>query len=186
VIPRVVLVAHREPMVAEGIAAALAAYPEIVPVAAVGNVAECEGRAERLDAAAIDAGMDGATAAAVGLRRRGVRVVMLGDGGDDDSGACVSTRAPVAALARALVPGLPVADRSRNLTRREQEILGLVARGFAAKHVARQLGISPKTVEQHKARIFAKLGVANQTAAVCVAFASSLGARPTWAQTRGA
>jgi DNA-binding CsgD family transcriptional regulator len=32
--------------------------------------------------------------------------------------------------------------------------------------VARHLGISPKTVEVHKTRIFAKLGVPNQAAAV--------------------
>ena len=48
---------------------------------------------------------------------------------------------------------------------REQEILRLVARGRSGKQVARQLGISPKTVERHKTRIFAKLGVPNQAAA---------------------
>jgi DNA-binding CsgD family transcriptional regulator len=59
-------------------------------------------------------------------------------------------------------------NATHRLTRREKEILDLVARGLAAKQVATQLGISPKTVEQHKTRIFAKLGVRNQTAAVSV------------------
>jgi DNA-binding NarL/FixJ family response regulator len=47
-----------------------------------------------------------------------------------------------------------------------------VSRGLAGKQVARHLGISPKTVERHKTRIFAKLGVANQAAAVRAAFAA--------------
>jgi DNA-binding CsgD family transcriptional regulator len=65
----------------------------------------------------------------------------------------------------------PARARGR-LTAREEQILRLVSRGLAGKQVARQLGISPKTVERHKTRIFAKLGVANQAAAVNVAFAT--------------
>jgi DNA-binding CsgD family transcriptional regulator len=42
------------------------------------------------------------------------------------------------------------------------------------KQVARHLGISPKTVEQHKTRIFAKLGVPNQAAAVRMVVAAGL------------
>jgi DNA-binding NarL/FixJ family response regulator len=45
-------------------------------------------------------------------------------------------------------------------------VLVLVAKGLAAKQVARQLGISHKTVERHKTRIFSKLGVPNAVAAV--------------------
>ena len=52
------------------------------------------------------------------------------------------------------------------LTPRQRQILSLVGRGMTARQIARQLGISPKTVEQHKAKIFAKLGVPNQAAAV--------------------
>jgi DNA-binding CsgD family transcriptional regulator len=50
------------------------------------------------------------------------------------------------------------------------EILSLIARGLSGKQVARHLGISRKTIEHHKTRIFAKLGVPNQTAA-CLALA---------------
>ena len=45
---------------------------------------------------------------------------------------------------------------------------------MSGKQVARHLGISPKTVEHHKTRIFAKLGVPNQTAAVTLAMAGGL------------
>ena len=43
------------------------------------------------------------------------------------------------------------------LSGREQEIVRLVARGLVSKEVAGQLGLSPRTVEKHRARILAKL-----------------------------
>ena len=183
-----IVVAHRESMVAEGIAAALAHFPAIVPASVVSSVAEAEARAETADAVALDDGLPGAGAAAARLRRKGVRVVLLGGGPstdvdlDVDDGVRVSTGAPVAVLARALVPGLPNGGPPRaGLTTRERQILGLVARGLAAKQVARQLGISAKTVERHKTRMFSKLGVANQTAAVNLAVTTGLVKEPTWA-----
>ena len=39
---------------------------------------------------------------------------------------------------------------------------------MAGKQIARVLGISPKTVEQHKTRAFKRLGVPNQAAAVAM------------------
>ncbi len=45
------------------------------------------------------------------------------------------------------------------LSEREQEIIRLVARGLVSKEVADQLGLSPRTVEKHRARILAKLGL---------------------------
>jgi DNA-binding CsgD family transcriptional regulator len=100
-----------------------------------------------------------------------MRVVMIGDVSAADDGG-VSTQMPVSALAGALLPELRfVQNGGPKLTAREREIVSLVSRGLAAKQVARQLGISAKTVENHKTRIFAKLGVPNQTAAVAQVFA---------------
>ena len=45
------------------------------------------------------------------------------------------------------------------LSEREREIVRLVARGLVSKEVAGQLGLSPRTVEKHRARILAKLGL---------------------------
>lgn len=45
------------------------------------------------------------------------------------------------------------------LSEREQEVVRLVARGLVSKEVADQLGLSTRTVEKHRARIFAKLGL---------------------------
>ena len=49
------------------------------------------------------------------------------------------------------------AIRSEPLTPREREVLQLLAEGQSNKEVAAALDISPKTVETHRARIFAKL-----------------------------
>ncbi|MDQ1427391.1 MAG: hypothetical protein QOK39_867, partial [Acidimicrobiaceae bacterium] len=51
------------------------------------------------------------------------------------------------------------------LTARESDVLGLLTQGLPNKGIARQLGISPKTVGNHIERIYAKLGVGNRAAA---------------------
>ena len=55
------------------------------------------------------------------------------------------------------------------LSRREVEVLAGISAGCTTQRVAAGLGISPKTVENHKQRIFTKLGVQNQAHAVAVA-----------------
>ncbi len=47
------------------------------------------------------------------------------------------------------------------LTSREREVLGQVAAGASNKEAGRRLGISPRTVEVHRARIMDKLGARN-------------------------
>lgn len=171
------MVVHQQAMVAEGIAAALARFPGIVPIAVATDSAEAERWGERADAVAIDQNLHGAETSAARLRRKGVRVVFIGHGHEDDAGIQVSLGAPVATLAAALVPGAGNGNGTssgRALTSREREVLGLVARGMAAKQVARHLGISPKTVERHKGHIFAKLGVSNQAAAVHLGMAREM------------
>jgi DNA-binding NarL/FixJ family response regulator len=167
---RAVVVAHRAAMVAEGIAAALARYPGIVPIAVATTAAEGERAGLRADAVAMDMYLEGGELAAARLRRRGVRVVFLGDSPDPEGdGMHVSTRSSVASLASALVPDAsPSKANGARLTPRERQVVSLITRGLPAKQVARHLGISPKTVEQHKSRIFAKLGVRNQVGAVRV------------------
>jgi DNA-binding NarL/FixJ family response regulator len=179
VTPRGVVVLHSQAMMAEGLAAALARFPGIVPIAATTDPHEAVGRGERADAVAIDRQLSGAESAAGELRRKGVRVVFIGERRGDEEGVTVSPKAPVATLASALVPSARNGNggsRHRSLTGREREILGLVARGMAAKQVARHLGISPKTVERHKGHIFEKLGVPNQAAAVHMSIVEELGA----------
>jgi two-component system, LuxR family, response regulator FixJ len=47
------------------------------------------------------------------------------------------------------------------LTPREYQVLELVANGASNKEAGRQLGISPRTIEVHRARIMEKLGAKN-------------------------
>ena len=166
--PAAVVVVHREAMLAEGIAAALASYPAIVPLGVATSSSEAEEKSERADAVALDRRLPEADGLARSLRSRGLRVVLLEtELGLEGGHGRVSTRMPVSVLASARAPEASNGGRHENeLTKRQRQILSLVSRGLAAKQVARHLGISEKTVENHKTRIFAKLGVPNQTAAV--------------------
>lgn len=47
------------------------------------------------------------------------------------------------------------------LTSREREVLQLIADGQSNKETGRMLGISPRTVEMHRARVMEKLGARN-------------------------
>ena len=47
------------------------------------------------------------------------------------------------------------------LTPRERDVLNHLAQGMSNKMVAGQLGLSPKTIEDHRASIVAKTGIAN-------------------------
>ena len=47
------------------------------------------------------------------------------------------------------------------LTARERDVLERIARGASNKEAGRELGISPRTIEVHRARIMEKLGAKN-------------------------
>jgi FixJ family two-component response regulator len=57
-----------------------------------------------------------------------------------------------------LAHSFPGNDR---LTAREREVLKQIAQGASNKEASRELGISPRTVEVHRARIMEKLGAKN-------------------------
>lgn len=65
--------------------------------------------------------------------------------------------------------GAPTTVSSRPLTARECEVLQLAAGGLTNASIATRLGLSTKTVESHKARIFGKLGTRNQAEAIAAA-----------------
>lgn len=56
-----------------------------------------------------------------------------------------------------------------HLSNRELEVLGLVAKGFSNKEIAKRLHISEATVKTHLLHTFGKLGVDDRTAAVTAA-----------------
>ena len=63
-------------------------------------------------------------------------------------------------------PGLKPVGLIELLSRRELEVLQLIALGNTNQEIARQLVVSTGTVKAHTANIFRKLDVANRTEAV--------------------
>src|SRR4051812_6058660 len=62
------------------------------------------------------------------------------------------------------------------LTDRERDVLEGLAQGLPNKTIAFDLGISPRTVEVHRANLMTKLGVRSLSDALRLAFAAGLGA----------
>jgi two-component system response regulator FixJ len=56
-----------------------------------------------------------------------------------------------------------VQQRVNRLTGREREVMHLLAEGISTKLVASRLTISPKTVENHRAKVLEKMNVDNPT-----------------------
>lgn len=78
-----------------------------------------------------------------------------------------------AAIERALASGKlePPADQQDTsgravLTDREREVMLLLVKGLHNRHIAEQLGISPRTVEVHRSRVLSKVGADNIVALV--------------------
>lgn len=102
----------------------------------------------------------------------GVRNIAARDGGV--AGVLAAVRSLTSAPRITVMPApRPTGDRSA-LTPRELDVLRLVGAGMTTREVSVELGISPKTVENHKQRIFSKLGVQNQAHAVAVAMRSGM------------
>ncbi len=74
---------------------------------------------------------------------------------------------------------VPAIERPAGLTERESQVVGLLARGFQTKQVARALGISTKTADRHVQNAYAKIGVS--TRAACALFAMQHGLA-TWGE----
>jgi len=60
-------------------------------------------------------------------------------------------------------------SNSEFLTKRELEVLNLLAQGLSDREIAQRLFISPRTVGTHVSNILTKLGVKNRTQAVLLA-----------------
>jgi ATP/maltotriose-dependent transcriptional regulator MalT len=73
---------------------------------------------------------------------------------------------PAAAVPAA---GAPTPAAQLGLTRREAEVLALLAAGRSNRQIAQALFISPKTVSVHVSNILAKLGVAGRVEAAAIA-----------------
>ncbi len=70
------------------------------------------------------------------------------------------------AIATKLMEHISTRRMQVSLTQREEEVLGLLAKGLRNKEIASQLNIAERTVKSHVANIIAKLGVSSRTEAV--------------------
>jgi DNA-binding CsgD family transcriptional regulator len=90
----------------------------------------------------------------------------------DDHLLHLTTIQPVVAdvVALAGLRRMPWPENRPHLTARETEVLVLLARGHTCTRIGRALGASPRTVEVHLGRIYAKLGARDRLSAVLAAY----------------
>lgn len=190
-----VLVADDHPVVRSGIVGMLAAEADLDVVGEAGDGEEAVRLAAELDPAVVLMDLRMPVLDGVGATKRivgtGPRVLVLTTYDTDadilraiEAGATgyllkdtpvASLIAGVRAAARGetvLAPSVAtrlvgsVRASSERPTKRETEVLELVADGFTNAAIALKLHISEATVKTHLLRIFAKLGVDNRTEAV--------------------
>ena len=68
----------------------------------------------------------------------------------------------------------PGVEDATGLTRRERDVLRLLARGLSNRQIASELFISPATVGVHVSRVLGKLGASSRTAAAALARTAGL------------
>lgn len=71
-------------------------------------------------------------------------------------------------------PAVPPSGSRGKLTRRQREILQLLADGGSTAAAARELGLSEETVKTHTKNVLARLGARNRTHAVAIALREAL------------
>jgi DNA-binding NarL/FixJ family response regulator len=108
------------------------------------------------------------------ITRAGVDVLVASAGGIDPLLHAVRDGAARTDLSSLEMPRPCESESLAPLTDREREVLRMVGTGHTTREMAVRLGISAKTVENHKHRIFSKLGVHNQAHAVSIAMRAGI------------
>jgi DNA-binding NarL/FixJ family response regulator len=81
---------------------------------------------------------------------------------------------PELARVDSLVRRGPTSGEPHGLTRREMQVLWLVAAGRTNKAIAAELVLSERTVDRHVSNIFTKLDVSSRAAATAYAYEHGL------------
>lgn len=114
--------------------------------------------------AAIRAGVDGCLEKTAGVRQLGEAIEMVAAGRRVFTQA--QDRAAIAELGRMARHARAASEVAASVTPRELEILRYVSHGYTMRQVASRIGVSPRTVEAHIAKIYRKLGVTNRVRAI--------------------
>lgn len=103
-------------------------------------------------------------------------LVHLFEHGDGAALATILTRLRAVVAPKPEPPAGPAVERhaSVTLTRREQEVLELIAAGYGSLNIAARLGLSHATVRSHIQRLLRRLEVHSQVEAVSLAFRRGL------------
>jgi HD-GYP domain-containing protein (c-di-GMP phosphodiesterase class II) len=80
----------------------------------------------------------------------------------------------VAAVLAAAGQSVPRIERPAELTEREAQVVGLLARGLQTKQIAAALGISAKTADRHVQNAYGKIGVSTRAGAALFAMEHGL------------
>jgi DNA-binding NarL/FixJ family response regulator len=194
--PTSVMVQHRSRSLLEVLAGSIATEPglRLVGVAHDGAEALRLCQRERPDVALIESDPSGWDAAALAAELRSSRAAqrVVGLCAPDCPCQRVSARwlgrgtlVPAAGGVDAVLEAIRLAMRQRTvLTDRELEVLRLLGAGHTGGEISRLLGISQRTVDNYKGRLFQKLGV--QSKAHAVASAARLGLLPPCLARSGA
>ena len=73
------------------------------------------------------------------------------------------TLTPEDVLAKVIMSfaGISESGNAQQLSKRQREVIGLMRMGFTSKKIARELGLSPRTVEDIRGRLYRKFNVGN-------------------------
>ena len=85
------------------------------------------------------------------------------------SGPAIAAPSVPAPAVAAMPVAMPVEPVGRGLTRRQQDVLGLLSEGRSTKEIARSLNLGVGTIKAHLDGLYRTLGVHNRTAAVHLA-----------------
>jgi DNA-binding NarL/FixJ family response regulator len=145
----------------QGLDTLLALREEGIAVAAVVLTDRSDGAAVLR---ALRSGARGYVRKAAGLSRIGETVRTVAEGGRAIDPEV--EQAAVMALGQFARQAREGSEVQATLTPREHEILVLVSQGLTMQQAGRRLGISPRTVETHVAKLYRKLGVRTRVQAV--------------------
>lgn len=173
-LPCRVVVQDRRRLIREGLGSILGAEDGVDIVAVIALAAELSNVTDSFDVV-LSGDPDELPHELSGSGRRVVRLV------DHAPGAIVQMLTGSAArthLSAVEEPGAPAATSA--LTSREVQVMQGIGEGLSTAEIGNALGISAKTVENHKQRIFDKLGVQSQAHAIVISRSAGLleSARP--------